>query len=157
MKISRIISAVVFWLLSIAIMLVIFDFSSDTGEESKEISESILSVIIAHIGEIISHNFLRKLAHFTEYAALGFCIFGALHFTFNVKKIYIPLIPCVIYAVCDEIHQYFVPERACRVFDIFIDSCGSAVGILIFLLFLYLFMRHKTTEKTAKSNIVNAD
>lgn len=138
MKVLRISAATLFWLLTAALTCMIFSFSNDTGVESKEVSESLLSVIINYLGNIISHNFLRKLAHFSEYAALGFCFFGAIHFTFNVKKIYIPLIPCVLYAVSDEIHQYFIPERACRLFDVFIDTCGSAVGILVFLLFLHI-------------------
>lgn len=36
-----------------------------------------------------------------------------------------------IYAITDEIHQYFVPGRACSTLDIVIDSAGVAVGIVI--------------------------
>lgn len=140
MRALRISTATLFWLLTAAVMYIIFCFSADTGVESKEISEKLLAIIINYLSGI-SHNFLRKLAHFSEYAALGFCFFGAIHFTFNVKKIYIPLIPCVLYAVSDEIHQYFIPERACRLFDVFIDTCGSAVGILVFLLILHICKR----------------
>ncbi len=133
MKPLKTVGAVIFWLLTLAIMYIIFGFSSESGEESKEVSESVLSVIIEYIGNIISHNALRKLAHFSEYAALGFCMSGAIYFTFSKSRFYIPLIPCVLYAAGDEIHQYFVPERACRLFDVFVDSCGSLTGILLFL------------------------
>ncbi len=133
MKPLKTVGAVIFWLLTLAIMYIIFGFSSESGEESKEVSESVLSVIIEYIGNIISHNALRKLAHFSEYAALGFCMSGAIYFTFSKSRFYIPLIPCVLYAAGDEIHQYFVPERACRLFDVFVDSCGSSTGILLFL------------------------
>lgn len=133
MKPLKTVGAVIFWLLTLAIMYIIFGFSSESGEESKEVSESVLSVIIEYIGNIISHNALRKLAHFSEYAALGFCMSGAIYFTFSKNRFYIPLIPCVLYAAGDEIHQYFVPERACRLFDVFVDSCGSLTGILLFL------------------------
>lgn len=149
MKKARIFGAVFFWLLCTVIMYVIFRFSSETGEESKQVSEGLLSIIIQYIGNVISHNVLRKIAHFTEYAALGFCMSGAICFSFG-KCNFVSLIPCAVYALGDEIHQYFVPERACRVFDIFIDTCGSAVGILIFLLIAFLIkkLRKSKTNKT---------
>lgn len=133
--------AVVFWLLTITVMVMIFMFSSDTGEESKEISQNLLGIIIEFIGQFISHNTLRKIAHFTEFAALGFCMTGAVHYTFGKRKFYLPLIPCVVYAISDEIHQHFVPERACRVFDMFVDTCGIATGIAIFLLIISIISK----------------
>ncbi len=152
MKPLKAVGSVIFWILTLAIMYIIFGFSSESGEESKEVSESVLSVIIEYIGNIISHNALRKLAHFSEYAALGFCMSGAIYFTFSKSKFYIPLIPCVLYAVGDEIHQYFVPERACRIFDVFVDSCGSSTGILVFLAVILLInrLRQKSTPKNYK-------
>ena len=137
--------AVIFWILCAAVMYVIFMFSSATGEESKEVSENLLSKIIEFVGNFISHNTLRKLAHFSEFAALGFCFTGAIHYTFGTKKFYIPLIPSFLYAVSDEVHQYFEPERACRVFDIFVDTCGIVTGIGIFLLLIMIIT--KITEK----------
>ena len=121
----------------------IFLFSCEDGEESKEVSENLLGLIIEYLGNIVSHNVLRKIAHFTEYTALGFFMCGAIHFSFGKKRFYVPLIPCALYAVSDEIHQYFVPERACRIFDVFIDTCGSLTGILIFLLITFAAARHK--------------
>ncbi len=137
--------AVLFWVLCLAVMYVIFTFSSATGAESEQVSQNLLSKIIEFIGNIISHNALRKIAHFSEFAALGFCFTGAIHYTFGKKKFYLPLIPCFLYAVSDEVHQYFVPERACRVFDIFVDTCGIITGIGIF--FLTILIITKITEK----------
>lgn len=133
--------AAVFWILSLAVMVMIFIFSSATGEESEAVSQNLLSKIIEFIGNYVSHNFLRKLAHFCEFAALGFCVTGAVHFTFGKRKFYIPLIPCILYAVSDEVHQHFVPERACRVFDMFVDTCGIMTGIGIFLLLILIISK----------------
>lgn len=133
--------AAVFWILSLAVMVMIFMFSSATGEESEAVSQNLLSKIIEFIGNYVSHNFLRKLAHFCEFAALGFCVTGAVHFTFGKRKFYIPLIPCILYAVSDEVHQHFVPERACRVFDMFVDTCGIMTGIGIFLLLILIISK----------------
>lgn len=142
----RTVCSVIFWILSVAVMIIIFLFSSDNGDESKELSENFLELIIEYLGNIVSHNVLRKIAHFTEYAALGFCLCGAIHFTFNKRKIYIPLIPCILYAASDEIHQYFVPERACRIFDVFVDSCGSLVGILVFTAVIIIIRKIKKPQ-----------
>lgn len=144
---TRTAAAALSWTLTAAAMVMIFMFSSDTGEESAQLSGGLLSRIIAFIGSIISENTLRKLAHFTEFMALGAFMTGGMYFSFRIRKPYAPLIPCILYAVSDEIHQYFVPERACRAFDVFIDSCGSLVGILIFLLILRLIDRHSAKKE----------
>lgn len=40
----------------------------------------------------------------------------------------------MMYATSDEIHQYFVPGRACMVEDVFIDTLGIVLGILLIML-----------------------
>ena len=37
----------------------------------------------------------------------------------------------VLYAVTDEVHQYFVPGRSCELRDALIDACGVAAGVAI--------------------------
>lgn len=142
--------AVIFWIMFAAVAVVIFKLSCDTGEESAELSASLLSVIIEFIGKFISHNLLRKIAHFCEFAALGFFAAGGIKFTFDKSKIYFPLPVCVLYSISDEIHQYFVPERACRIFDVFVDSCGSLTGILVFLLLIFIVEKIMNKNNTCK-------
>lgn len=99
---------------------------------------------------------VRKLAHFTEYAVFSFvtCVHGlmlrlafgnrgVLHQTFGSRKknsdgfasLLIKTVPfCILYAVTDEIHQYFVPGRSCRLFDVGVDSMGILFGAALFLL-----------------------
>lgn len=149
-KSKRITAAVIFWILTAAAMFMIFRFSCDDGDESAEISENLLSVIVAYIGKFISHNVLRKIAHFCEFAALGFFAVGAFRYTLKSSRFYYPLILCVCYAVSDEIHQYFVPGRACRIFDVFIDSCGSLCGIGLFCLTILIIL--KILQKKAAKN-----
>ncbi|MBR3836260.1 MAG: VanZ family protein [Clostridia bacterium] len=141
--------AVVFWLLTAAVMYVIFMFSAATGSESQQVSQNLLGIIVEFIGQFISHNTLRKFAHFTEFAALGFCVTGAVHFTFEKRDFRLSFFPCLLYAVSDEIHQYFVPERACRVFDMFIDSCGIATGIGIFMLIVFIIKKISNKNRLA--------
>lgn len=142
--------AIIFWIFAVAIAYIIFNFSRATGDESAEVSRGLLDIIIEYIGNFISHNTLRKIAHFSEFAALGFFVGGGIRFTFGTGRIYIPLAVCLLYSVSDEIHQYFVPERACRMFDVFVDTCGSLTGILV--LVLIIFLVHKITERRQKSH-----
>ena len=37
---------------------------------------------------------------------------------------------CFLYACTDELHQYFVPGRACRFKDVMIDTAGAFTGIV---------------------------
>lgn len=141
---------ILFWALTAAIAFIIFDFSADTAEESAEISEGLLTRLIELIGRYISHNFLRKAAHFCEFAALGFFCYGAVRFTFNKKNVLYSLIPCVLYSAGDEIHQIFVPGRACRLFDIFVDTCGITAGILMLLLIFVIVYRLAEKSKKRK-------
>ena len=75
--------------------------------------------------------YVRKAAHGTEYAILGglwmaaFQSFGkVLSRSGRFSWIY-----GTLYAISDEIHQYFVPGRACQVRDMLIDSAGVLVGV----------------------------
>ena len=118
-------------------MLLIFTMSSFDATESANQSNFIVD-IIANIFKIENIELLsfiiRKLAHFTEYLILGLLV--ANMFTKNnINNLYlISIILCIIYATSDEIHQIFVPGRACQLRDILIDSIGSIIGIYLYKL-----------------------
>ena len=70
----------------------------------------------------------------------------ALMSTYNAKTIIRVSISFgigVIYAISDEIHQYFIPGRSGRVFDVIIDSFGVLTGICIIMIILYIITRIK--------------
>lgn len=52
------------------------------------------------------------------------------------------VILALIYAISDEIHQYFVPGRACSLFDLGLDSIGICLATMIYL--IILISREKT-------------
>lgn len=108
---------------------------------------------------------IRKCAHFTEYAVLSVC--ANLHgfSTMLLKKgeayvakekkeklimvkpwLFFSSLICILYAASDEIHQYFVPGRACRLFDICVDSCGILAGVLLVWLIIWIFTYRKKDE-----------
>lgn len=131
---------IVFAVLSVACMILIFCFSADNAEESTEKSNffvSILEQLPIDIRDNLSF-IVRKTAHFTIYAILGFLVSGV----FSEKRIFYTLSVCFLYACTDEIHQYFVAGRSCRFQDVMIDTAGSFFGILIFMM-IYRILRKK--------------
>lgn len=120
-------------------MVLIFCFSSDNAEESTEKSNffvEILENIPIDIRDDLSF-IVRKIAHFTIYAVLGFLVSGV----FSGKQKFYTLSVCFLYACTDEIHQYFVAGRSCRFQDVMIDTTGSFFGILVFMLIYRLLSK----------------
>jgi VanZ family protein len=76
------------------------------------------------------HFVVRKIAHFTEYAILGFL--AARAFRVHQRWFLISLVLIVVYALFDEYHQSFVPSRTASIFDSFIDMAGG-LSALIFV------------------------
>lgn len=76
------------------------------------------------------HFITRKLAHFSEYAILGFL--AARAFRPFPRWFLISAVLIVIYALIDEYHQSFVPSRTASVFDSLIDMAGG-ISALIFI------------------------
>jgi VanZ family protein len=56
---------------------------------------------------------------------------------------------CTLYAVSDEIHQYFVPGRACRFGDICIDTAGSILAIVLLTSIVTIKKKRKSGEFNA--------
>ena len=76
---------------------------------------------------------VRKIGHFLEYLVMGLALGLAAG---NVRKrrqlaYWISWIGGTLFAVTDEIHQYFVPGRSCEFRDVVIDSCGVALGVIV--------------------------
>jgi len=74
---------------------------------------------------------MRKIAHFTEYAILGFLAARAFR-TSTQRWFLICAALVVVYALLDEYHQSFVPSRTASIFDSFIDMAGG-LAVLIFI------------------------
>lgn len=77
-------------------------------------------------------HLLRKMAHFSEFAALGMTLtwlFGML-LRRPVARYGLPLLCGVVAACIDETIQIFSPGRHCSIVDVGIDSSGVLTGIL---------------------------
>lgn len=77
-------------------------------------------------------SLIRNLAHFTIYYVLGGVTFLIFVIVLKQKKyvIFSAMLFLLIYAILDEIHQYFVPGRSFQFIDIRTDFVGGMLGIL---------------------------
>jgi VanZ family protein len=83
----------------------------------------------------VVHFITRKLAHFTEYAILGFLAARAFRLSprsaIRSRWFLISLILVITYALIDEYHQSFVPTRTASLWDSFIDISGGLTALLL--------------------------
>lgn len=138
--------------LTLAVMAAIFWFSHQSGGQSDSVSGGVMQKIISlldlfglgeeakpAVAEALS-AILQPAAHFIIFAALGL-FFTAFLKTYDIsgRKAFIMCAAfCLLYAISDEVHQYFVPQRAFEIFDIAIDFAGSLFGAASALLINYI-------------------
>lgn len=157
-----------FWLFLTCVLIwmaVIFGFSSEKSDQSDETSlnvgKLIAEIVVKDFDKmsekeqlemIESWNFaIRKTAHFCEYAMLGILVISMfLQVDISRKNaVILGIILCAFYAMSDELHQYFVPGRACQFRDVCIDTAGAATGIFVLLIFakIYGMLLKNRTDK----------
>lgn len=92
----------------------------------------------------VVHFIVRKIAHFTEYAILGFLAARAFRTSprpaINQRWFLICLTLIIVYALMDEYHQTFVPSRTASIYDSMIDVTGGLIALLI--------VRKRTADST---------
>ena len=122
--------------LLIALLVFIWGNSLLPGEVSGAFSDWVKSVLerILPAGpeNQTSGGLLRKIAHFTEFTALGMTL-GWLSGMLK-KKPYWPALLGVAVACVDETIQRFVPDRGPSVRDVVIDSSGVLTGLILLYL-----------------------
>ena len=146
----------------LAIMIMIFCFSAQNEKESNETSEGLTMFFVRlfhpefdGLGESEQTalfrravRVVRKTAHFTEFGALGFFLLGHFAALAYKKGLRRPAPGAggvgVLYAVSDELHQFFVGGRSPGLLDVAIDSAGVLCGLLVMALLLHLCRRGKT-------------
>ena len=148
---------------SVLTMLLIFVFSSQSGASSGSLSIKVTRFIAGIIftgfeakdewlqNLLVSelHAFVRKAAHFTVYAFLGFNVFLSVRVYFAKlgRQLLAALIFCAAYACFDEFRQLFIPGRAGSFTDVLIDTLGAVFGIIAGLLLVALKKYLKPVNK----------
>ena len=150
MKTKKIIT----FILIVLWMILVFYLSNQVANESSQLSggltRKILEVLHMLDGKTIEEQaiietIIRKLAHFSLYAIGGIIIF--LHVNLyeitEKRKVITSWTIGTAYAITDEIHQLFVPGRSGEIRDVFIDSLGIIIGIIIIRLIFKMIKRGK--------------
>ena len=120
---------------ALAIMALIFFFSSDTASASDAKSGVFVDLLLpfaAWLDADMLSFLIRKGAHFSIYALLGICVYMAL-FHAGKAKAAAAWIICALYACSDELHQMMVMGRSAQLSDVALDSLGALCGILLCL------------------------
>ena len=140
------------WLIAL-ILCFIWGNSLLPGEISGKVSDWVKERLAALLpGEVpgvtTGGGLLRKIAHFTEFAALGASLtwrFGMLEKRKSNALAFGALAACV-----DETIQLFVPDRGPAIRDVVIDTCGVLEGMSMLLL-LHIFTRQNKQSKENKT------
>lgn len=84
----------------------------------------------------LTHFLVRKAAHITEYAILGWlaarAFIGSSRELLRRKWFLAALVLVVLHALLDEYHQSFVPTRTGSLYDSGIDVAGGLIGLIGF-------------------------
>ena len=154
--------ALFFLVMTLLTAAAIFFFSSQPGEDSSALSDGIA----LEVAQLVKPDFkslppeeqlafmdalglvVRKCAHFTEFALLGFNLLGWLRLKRRPPRQPVPAAwgIATLYAGTDEFHQMFVDRRGPALLDVGIDSAGALAGVLLMTACLLLVLG-KRAEK----------
>lgn len=102
------------WLPALACMLLIFWFSSQPDLPRPQ--SDWLNFV------------MRKTAHFSIYAVLALCYLYALN---SWQHWRIALVLAILYAISDEYHQSWTPNRRPAWTDVLIDTAGAMTSLAL--------------------------
>ena len=142
-----------FWLLLLW-MAIIFSASGDAQSmhRSSRLVEPLLHWLLPHAsGQTIGFCILlsRKAAHLTEYAVMAALLYMVLRpirpphlqdSSINLLLGARVLGLLAVYALSDEFHQTFIPNRYGCAMDVMIDVCGGCLGLFL----LWVWQKRRT-------------
>ncbi len=140
---------------AILVAAMIFGFSAQDADHSSMESVAVTARIVhsinyrldmqwtpgqqAHYVEVLE-VFVRKIAHFTEYAVFAVTLAIPLY-VYEIrgwKMFFWIVFLAACYAGLDEFHQMFSDGRTASLRDVGIDTCGAILGAAVSYPFLYL-------------------
>lgn len=143
-------------------MGLIFYFSAQSGSKSSNLSgkftKAIIRLFVNQYDSLSSNEqkqiyldisyFIRKTAHYAEYAVLSLLLFFGVHAFIKNEAITFGICSLISigYAVSDEFHQSFVGGRVPQATDVLVDSIG-AITMLLFILTIFNFIKIKKCGK----------
>ena len=117
-----------------------------SGAFSDWVKDILAKILPGEVPGVTSGGgLLRKIAHFTEFAALGAALLWRLGM---LEKRKIMALVFGFGAACvDETIQVFVPDRGPGIRDVLIDTCGVAAGMGLLLLICIIQSKIKQSKE----------
>ncbi len=155
------IKKIILWVLVISCATAIFLFSAQKADDSGRASEGFTYKIIKFFDfndkipdesamefAISVNGIVRKIAHFSIYALLGFLIAQLLNeYGRGYRKILmLSVMFSSLYACTDEIHQYFVPAPSAQITDVILVTFRALFGSLIVIGIIALIKNRKASK-----------
>ena len=153
MRKTKIVRTILVILIAIWAYLV-FSFSSQDGNDSSGLSRRVVEFFIkdqALVEQV--EPYVRKIAHFSEYAiggALFICLFSTYEWS-DKRKITTGIFVGIWYAALDEIHQLMVPGRTVSIVDVYIDTLGISAGTLGMMIIFKIIEIRKNKNKVKET------
>ena len=155
--------AALFWLLTIAWIIVIFSLSNQNSNESSSLSHLILNIFNELFNTTIQDDSaIRMVAHSSEFALLTLLSYIALSSTNKISNrtsyaespvklmrsdnemnIIFTLWFSVINAIVDEYHQLFVSGRDGTILDVMIDLIGIVIILILIRIIFTIYLKTK--------------
>lgn len=145
-------------LLTVGMMILIFVFSAQPAQDSDRTSGFLVDLVLyaacpdydtlSPDAQMAVYNtmqhLVRKAAHFTEFALLGFLLRLCLESWFPKARLSLwAWLGGTLYAVSDEIHQLSVDARSGQFKDVLLDSSGVIAGVIVGWVLLTLLRRRR--------------
>lgn len=109
---------------------VIFSLSQVPGANSGSTAD-----LLSLLGLRDLNALFRLLAHMAVFGVQCVLLYAAIEgsFRFSIRGFWVAMVLNAALALSDEIHQYFVPLRTCRLQDFLTDVAGGglALGIIV--------------------------
>ena len=151
MKKSDTKGAILWGSLSVFMLLFIYGQSLLPPNESGEMSGFVMMLLkplmdlFVGIDPETFHHFIRKAAHFSEYAlfSLFFMLFcGKIRW----NRMILPLFVCILVAVSDEFLQSFTGRRS-SVRDVVLDFSGALFSFVILWLLSHISLKRRNKDE----------
>lgn len=129
-----------FWFPVVMMFGVMYYFSTDvfSAENTRGVLDKIFLWFSPHASKraILNFNyFVRKSAHFTEYAVLGALLFRAFRagnaVRWRFKWALYSFLFSAAWALLDELHQSFTQKRGGSIWDSLLDSSGALFTLAV--------------------------
>jgi len=124
------------WLPVLLWAIAIFAFSTPTfsRDNTAPLVMAVIEIPLPHInvGDLFGlQNFMRKCIHPIEYFLLSLLLFRAIRGRragWQLQWALVAFLLSAIWAVSDEFHQTFTPNRTASMWDVLLDVTGAALG-----------------------------